>query len=431
MNAAGQQIEAGAGDGGVWHVPDIRLEAALTQNGAKEGTRIEATVKGGGALMRDGETVFAEKAASMVVDALFPAGGNSVQVAKLDVTSGLFDLRAQAEVTELSTRCVAAAKGKAALDFSEVQQLLNAKGLDAFRMTGRELRAFTFNAPLAGGVATVLTDGQFTGAAFLGSLQGLGLDAGPADLSVKLGKGVLKLAYEPTLNTGKLRLLPEVDAVGVSPVLLFPAQTKLLENVAINQEMVDKLLVNVNPLFQGSKVLGGTVSLDIRGCRIATGTVPEKGVTADMDVLFKNLKLELGPSLLELLSMLKIKDRTYSVDQLPVHVVVKDGRIHVDPVKMVIDKQPIIFSGWVAFDSTIKYLIEVPVTARLTGGGAAGKMLKGVAIKIPVTGTVARPTLDMSALQNMLGGLIKNAVGEHAAEKVGTFLEKLQEELQK
>ncbi len=430
LNAAGQQLVAEVADGGVWRVPDIRMESALSQNGPKEGLRVEATVKGGGALERDGATVFAEKSASMEVDALFPEDGNRVQVSKLEVTSGLFDMQAQADVTELATRCVVAAKGKAALDFGAVTRLLNAKGFVEFKLTGRELRAFSFNAPLAGGAVTVLTDGQFTGAAFLGSFKGLGLDAGAADVSIKLAKGALKLDYEPVLNDGKLRLVPEVDAVGTAPVVLFPAQTKLLENVTLNQEMVDKLLVNVNPLFQGSKVLGGTVSLDLRGCRIATGTTPEKGVTADMDVLFKKLKLELGPSLQELLSMLKVKDYNYTAEQLPIHVVVKEGRIHVDPVKMVIDRQPVIFSGWVAFDGTIKYLVEVPLTDRLTGG-TGGKLLKGTTIKIPVAGTVNQPCLDTSALQNTIGGLIKNAVGERAAEKVGTFLEKLQQELQK
>jgi len=34
-------------------------------------------------------------------------------------------------------------------------------------------------------------------------------------------------------------------------------------------------------------------------------------------------------------------------------------------------------------------------------------------------------------LQNMLGNMLKSAVGEHAVEKVGSFLEKLQQELQK
>ena len=97
---------------------------------------------------------------------------------------------------------------------------------------------------------------------------------------------------------------------------------------------------------------------------------------------------------------------------------------------MVVDRQPVIFSGWVAFDSTVKYLVEVPLTDRLTGGSGS-KSIKGLTIKIPVTGTVSQPKLDTSVLQNTIGGLIKNTVGEHAAEKVGTFLEKLQKELQK
>jgi len=161
------------------------------------------------------------------------------------------------------------------------------------------------------------------------------------------------------------------------------------------------------------------------------GAVPAEGIAVDMDVTLKQLKLEMGPSLLELLSMIKVKERVYEVDQLPIHVVVKDGRVLNDPVRMVIDKQPVIFSGWVAFDGTVKYLIEVPVTERLTGGGTAGKMLKGTVIKIPVSGTVHSPKLDARALQNMLGNMLKSAVGEHAVEKVGSFLEKLQQELQK
>ena len=36
-----------------------------------------------------------------------------------------------------------------------------------------------------------------------------------------------------------------------------------------------------------------------------------------------------------------------------------------------------------------------------------------------------------SALQNTLGSLLKGAVGEQTMEKVGTFLDKLQKELQK
>jgi len=429
MNAAGQQLVAGT-SGGVWRVPDIRLAGALTQSGPKEGVQIEATVTGSGALERDGATVFAEKEARLAADALFAADYSSVRISKADLTSSLFDVQAQADVTELSTRCVVAAKGKASVDFDAVTRLLAAKGIEAFQLTGRGLREFRFVSPVAGGVATVFSDGEFSGAAFLGSLKGLGLSAGPADASLRLAKGRLAVAYEPALNDGKLRLTPVMTVEHGTTTLSFPAQTRLLENVKITQEMVDTLLVNVNPLFQGSKVQDGEVTLDLKSCRLESGLAPDKGVAADIGIVFKNLKLELGPSLLDVLSMLKVKNREYSVSQLPIHIVVRDGRINMDPIRMVIDKQPVIFSGWVAFDGAIQYLIEVPITDRMAGG-TGGKPFKGMTIKIPVTGTVNAPRLDTRVLQNALGGLLKNAVGEHAVEKMGSFLEKLQEELQK
>ena len=429
MNAAGRQILAGSGDG-VWRVPDIRLEGALTQSGPEEGVRLEATLTGTGALERDGATVFAEKDARLFSDARFAADYNSVHVSKLDLTSSLSDLQAQADVSELSTRCMVAAKGKVSVDFDAVTRLLAAKGYDEFQMKGRELRAFSFAAPVAGGAATVFSEGEFSGAAFVGSFTGLGLNAGPADATFKLSKGLLKMAYEPALNEGKLRLVPEMTLEHGTATLSLPAQTRLLEDVTINQEMVDKLLVNVNPLFQGSSVRKGTVSLDLKSCRVESGLTPDKGVATDMQIVFKNLSLELGPSLRELLTMIKAKGSLYTVARLPIHVVVRDGRMHVDPVTMTIDKQPVTFSGWVAFDGTIKYLIEVPVTDRMTGG-TGGKLLLGQTIKIPVTGTVNEPRLDTSVLQNALGGLLKKAVGEHAVEKMGSFLEQLQKELNK
>ena len=39
--------------------------------------------------------------------------------------------------------------------------------------------------------------------------------------------------------------------------------------------------------------------------------------------------------------------------------------------------------------------------------------------------------LSVFLLQNAIGGLIQNAVGEKAVEKIGTFLEQLQKELRK
>jgi hypothetical protein len=263
-----------------------------------------------------------------------------------------------------------------------VTRLLAAKGIDEVTLTGREFRPFRFASPLAGGLSTVLSEGELDAAAHVGALAGLGLRAGPADAAFRLSKGVLHVGYEPVLNGGRLRLVPELAVGGRGDgTLTVPPRTRVLERVALTQEMVDSLLVNLNPLFQGSRVRGGTVTLDLRSCRIEPGKAPEHGVAADMEVTLENLKLELGPSLRELLGLIKVKTRVYEVARLPLHVTVRNGRIQADPVRMVIEQQPVIIGGWVAFDGAVNYVIEVPVTERLVGAAAA-RVLKGTSIKI-------------------------------------------------
>ena len=224
-----------------------------------------------------------------------------------------------------------------------------------------------------------------------------------------------------------MRLVPELAVGGRGGgTLILPPRTRLLERVALTQEMLDTLLVNFNPLFQGGRVRSGTVTLDLRSCRIEPGMPPERGVALDMDIALENLKLELGPALRELLGMIKVKTHVYEVKNLPIHVTVRNGRIQADPVRMVIEEQPVIIGGWVAFDGAVNYVIEVPVTERLVGTSAA-RILKGTSIKIPVTGTVDAPRLDTRAL----GDMLKRAVSEQAVERVGDFLEKLRQELSK
>ena len=84
----------------------------------------------------------------------------------------------------------------------------------------------------------------------------------------------------------------------------------------------------------------------------------------------------------------------------------------------------------IAFDGSIRYLLQVPITERLAGG-VAGRMLKGTTLSIPITGTVTEPRPDLNVLHNALGGLIKQAVGEENLQKVQSFLEQLQKEFRK
>jgi len=429
VNAGGSEMRCTVGDG-AWSIPSVRLEGAVSREGAAAETGVEADVAGGVAFERDGKVVFAEPAGKGELEMRMSPGGERLLVPKLKIKAGLLDMDASAEVQDLSGRCMLQTKGVAALDFAALKELLEGDVFDDFQITGRKAREFKFVAPMAGGWLTTMSEGEFSGASCIESLKGMGLSAGPADISMRLSRGVARMEYTPVLNGGRLRLVPEArfSTRGVS--LMFPPKTRLLENVAITQEMVDLLLAQINPLFMGSVVKRGTVTVDLKHFNYVPDATPEKQLTTEMDIVFNQLSMDMGPALREVLSLVRVKNTRYAVERLPVTMTIKDGRVHLAPLRIVVDQQPIVVSGWTAFDGKIKYLIEVPVTERLAGKNA-GKLLRDRVIKIPVTGTVEEPRLDTSALKNAMTDILKNMFSEEAAEKVGNFLEKLQRELLK
>ncbi len=429
MNAAGQQLAASL-DQGVWRIPDVRMEGALTRESPTANTAINLTAQGNGTYVRDGTPVYREPNLRVAADLSVAANNHAITASKFSLSCALFDLETQGSLKELSTRNFLSAQGTLALDATALTQLLHAQGIDEISMTGRQPRPFRLTTPLAGGLPTVLAEADITAGAQLDSLKGFGLTAESAPADFRLSKGLLHIAYEPKISSGNLRLRPSVDLARSTGAITFPAKTRLLEKVPITQEMLDTLLVNMNPLFKGSQVLSGTITLDLRSFRIVRNTPPEKGIAIDMDLALDRFSMTMGPQLREFLAMLKINESTYRVEHLPVHVLIREGRVHVDPVTMVIEKQPMTFSGWVAFNGAIKYQIAIPITERLAGG-VAGRLLQNKTITIPITGTVTDPHVDLAVLQRALGGLVKQAIGEDALKKVGTFLEQLQQELRK
>ncbi len=429
MNAA---LRHGASrtETGVWRVPDLRMEGTLTQNAQQPGLRCETTATGNAAFERDGQTVYAEPAARLAADFTLAADGRSVRIDALDIRSSLLEARARGTFTDLAVRRLLQAQGDMTVDFAAVTRLLDARGIDEFALTGKAARPFRISAPTAGGLATLLAEGEFSGAAFLASAKGLGLDAGPSDVNLRLAKGTLDARYAPALNGGRLLFTPQWVCGPNGVTLTVPEKSRLLEKVKITQKMADTLLVNLNPMFRGSEIRDGTVTLDVRHFAYQPGKDLKTGLSADLALSFERLNLTLGPALREVLTLLQVKERTYAAERLPVRLIIRDGKTQVDPIRMVVGNQPIVFSGWIAFDGSIRYLLQVPITERLAGG-VAGRMLKGTTLSIPITGTVTEPRPDLNVLHNALGGLIKQAVGEENLQKVQSFLEQLQKEFRK
>jgi len=428
INAAGQRISLTQSNL-LFKVPDIRFESSVSQSKPATPFEVKAETIGTVAIMREQEALFAEKDAKVVVSMALASDFNEADIKSLAITSELLAFKGKVKVTELLSRCVVDAQGESTLDCERVTQLLNAQGIDEWTLTGRSTRPFSFKAPVAGGLNTLFAEGRMACAVAIASAQGMGLKAGPADASVKLSEGQMKIAYAPALNEGKMKLNPILTMERNNLTCTIPPETRLLAKVQLSQEMLDGLFTKLFPLFKGSMAQQGSVTLDANAFQYTSGIPIEQGLSADVVLQLDNVKVIFGQTLRDLLTKMKSKSTLWEQEHVVLRAHIRNGRITLDPVTLVVDRHPITFSGWVDSKGAINYMIEFTLTDRIlgeNGGRAIGKV-----IKVPVTGTVTEPKIELNALLQALAPAAAEILREEVQDHAKDFLQNLRKELKK
>lgn len=428
-NGAGRDLVTQWADGARVNLPDVSVSGSVEHNAPQLQSKVELEGRARGTLARDGVVLVAEPQIKFNLSANHEQ--ERWQISRLELNAALLELAAIATLTGAPERRHLVTQGRLALDYAQVGKILAAHGVDEWRLSGREARPFTFKTPLAGGLATVLAEGELKLATHLRSVAGLGLEAGAADLTLDLAQGVAHLSYAPLVNGGKLLWQPEVVVGGRAGGLttLQPA-SKLLERVQLTQPMIEHLLLHANPIFQGSRVLGGEVTLLAHTAQHHLKQTPKEALRLDLELVLNNLHLQTGSVLNQVLDLIKITNRDYRVARLPLHLTVHGGVIQLDPIQLIFDEQPLIVGGRVDFKGQVNYMLELPVTRKLVGKELEAK-LRGTTVKVPVTGTVDAPLLDVRALRTLLTQGLEESARQKRTEYLDDFLENLQRELRR
>jgi hypothetical protein len=410
-------------------IPDIRMNVSVTQAKPKAILQVKGDLVGSLALLREKETLFAEKDAKVVADMTVSPDFTRVEIKSLDIASEIFGFKGRADVSELKSRCVVEAEGQSTIDCERLTMLLDAQGIDEWTLTGRAARPFKFKAPLAGGMNTLFSEGQMDCAVAVVSAQGMGLKAGSSDASLKLNDGRMNVLYTPALNQGKLKLNPTLTLERNNLMCMVPPKTRMLENVLLNQEMLDGLFMRLFPIFKGSLAQNGSVTLDVAAFNYISGLPIEQGCNADFVLQLNDVRVIFGQTLRDVLARLGSKTTVWEQQQVMIHAQVKNGRIILAPVTLVVDKHPLTISGWVDSKGNISYLLEITLTERMLGekgGRAVGKV-----VKVPVTGTVSAPTVEMNSLLQALAPAAAEILREEVQDHAKDILEGLRKELKK
>ena len=412
----------------VFNLPSLKSSHIVTING-KDGTFTDRSdIVGKLAYSVDNTVRFSENALAIKLACKGPLEGDTLTIDTLNVDSELLTLKSTARLTDLKNSCHLNTEGTLALDFGQITKILAAQGFADVELTGRTQKPFVFSAPLAGGLPTLFSEGVMDFSLGLKSFDWMGLHAGTSDIQAVLKNGLLKTSYAPILNTGRLYLPAEVHMERGNLALQFPPRAQVLSNVQLTQELFEKMVIKSNPFFSGSTIQKGMFSLRLDEFSfVANQKTPDRGIAIDATLEAKDLILQPGPQMAELLAFVKMQAKQLSAPEMTIHTTVHNGRISVDPFTVNIDTYPIVFGGSIGFDNTIDYYVEVPITDRLLGKASNIAVLKNKKIRIPMTGTLDRPRVDYTKFTSELGRTITDTVKEVTTD----FFKSLRNELSK
>ena len=223
-------------------------------------------------------------------------------------------------------------------------------------MQGIRTTAMTFNSQYPTGADKMLAN--LEGKTDLGfdKAQYLGLNVGPAELQVRAKEGLMTLELPPTpVNDGRTQFAGNVNFREAPMTLRMAQPAQLVENVNINDEMSQRLLVYINPLFAKQAEVTGIANFHCEKLAIPFGAGLQKQMQITGTVQLNNVRLKpqglLGQIGLTSPILLTIE---------PTRFVLEDGVVSYQDMEAHVGEYPVNFSGQIGLDRRIDMNVTFP-----------------------------------------------------------------------
>ncbi|MCA9139870.1 MAG: hypothetical protein KDB00_24020, partial [Planctomycetales bacterium] len=238
----------------------------------------------------------------------------------------------------------------------------------------------------------------------------------------------------------KIRLAPgaTVDSLQITPATA-AGWLKYLAPLAANATSVDghvsarfdeALIVVDNP---GASVVRG--SLEIQDLRLASGPLANQLIQGVQQI--KSIARLTGPAATP--TGVEPVDAKTLIEMPPqsVEFSFENGVATHQRMYFRIDRANVMTSGRVSLDSSLNLVAHVPLDASWLGGDLKG--LAGQTMTFPITGTLSRPSLDDSAIRNVMAELgtkagaqvIQNRLDGLIQKQLGSGMEQINSGLEK
>jgi len=285
------------------------------------------------------------------------------------------------------------------------------------RITGRGASPASWRGPLS------LATGQATAALKWDAADVYGFQVGPGEIKPALAGGALQIEpMELAVSQGKVFLAPKMR-LAPEPMELTLPPGHLVQQVQINPRMCSFLLKFIAPVLADVTSAQGSFSIDLDGCRIPLSD-PAKGEFAGRFIIH-SIEIGPGPLIHELATLMGRETPAQLRREGVVPFQMADGRIYHKDMELIFPDFTVRTYGSVGLDQTLAIMAEMPVPPKWLENNPAASALRGQTIRIPIAGTLQKPQLDRSVMDQLSRQFIRNAAKGMIEEGLNKGLDQL------
>ncbi|MBN8625726.1 MAG: hypothetical protein J0M17_09575 [Planctomycetes bacterium] len=399
----------------------VEASGKLERTGAVTAVALDAVVKD--LVVQQGQAqLWREPQVRLVGSGVYEPRRDALAIDRLEVVADALRVLVSGKLDQISTTRVLDCRGEATYDLAKLTPLAQTSLDKSVTMTGRQTQPFQLSGPL---VDLKRPDGiawhQLQGAARLGwdQLSLYGFNVPKNQLEATLGQGYLRTTtIEVPVGGGKLRAAPTVR-VGPEPVEVRLDPGVLADHVTITREMANERLMYVMPIMAGVAQVGGRFSIALEEFRVpisnpAAGAIAGKLTVHDVDV---------GPGFLtqELATLVNLPASVNLTRESVVDFKMIEGRIYHQNLEFAFPNVTVRTMGSVGVaDQTLSLVAEVPIPSHLLQNlPIANSALSGQVIRVPIAGTLQKPTLDRDAFRQATAQFVQSAAAGALQQALG------------
>ena len=341
-------------------------------------------------------------------------------------------------------------------DWSQINGLLQELAGGAIEFKGTRAQEFTIRGPLfaanagqPGSSGAWVPNDLFANATLhIDSGEILELAVGQTDFAVALNQSVAQISTAGIpFAGGNIKVAPTIDLRTSSPQLKIE-RTRVVDQVQLRPETARKWLKYVAPLVADATSAQGSLTVDIDSASVPLLDAEE--MTASGTIHLSQSAVGAGPlaeqllgSVLEVRKLLKpgSEEKTVrtsiEIKDQSVPFIVQDGRVYHKQLEFAHKELTIRTSGSVGFDQGLQLTATIPIDDDWIDGNKYLAGLKGQSLSLPIGGTVMKPQIDKSMINQLSQDLVRKtasaaaqtAVQEKLAPKINEYQQKFNDKL--